>query len=92
MPGWYALSLVLTAAATWANWKRTAVLLSGPAVALLLQVCVLVVTLALLVPRNNRLARMTGPYEGLRDDASQWDRLHQLRVLLLFVATIALAV
>ena len=62
----------------------------GRICALVLQLVVLAGTLALLVPLNTRLARMREVYGGWLADARRWDRLHQIRVLLLVAASFAL--
>lgn len=92
MPPWYAATLLLTLAATVARSRHGAGWVNGAAVSFVLQLIVLAITLAFLVPRNSRLARMTTPYPRWQADAHQWDQLHRLRVALLLLATIALAV
>ncbi len=91
MPGWYAATLLLTAFVTAVQVRSTHSWITGAALSLLIQLAVLVVTLTLLVPRNNRLAAMVEPYPAWQDDARQWDSLHRLRVMLLFVATVLFA-
>ena len=85
MPFWYALSLLLTAADWWLS--RT----GAVAIALGLQVVVLVATLTLLVPINNRLAA-GNLQDGWLADARHWDTLHRMRVALLLLAAAALLI
>ena len=91
MPPWYALALLLTAATVWLQHSRTGIWYSGAFIALVLQLIVLAITLAFLVPRNSRLARMTTAYATWQSDAHQWDSAHWLRVVLLVAATVAFA-
>ena len=92
MPPWYAVTLLLTLALAVMRYRHGSGLLTGPTVSVVLQLIVLAITLTLLVPRNTRLARMTAAYPTWRADAQQWDRLHQGRVALLLIATVALTV
>ncbi len=88
MPFWYAAALLLSAGDWWLHRGGPASTLIAAAV--LLQFIILAMTLGLLVPRNNRLARMTTAYDGWKNDAASWDRLHQIRVVLLVLAAILL--
>ena len=84
MPFWYAASLLLTGASWWTS-RNVA---TGASV--LLQVVVLLFTLGLLVPINNRIVKaLPGP--GWLADARRWDALHRVRVVLLVVASALLA-
>ena len=91
MPPWYATTLLMTGALTFVRFRHNRFPWNGAAVSLILQLLVLIVTLATLVPRNARLARMKAAYPTWLQDARQWDRLHQARVVLLLAASIALA-
>ena len=83
MPFWYAASLLLTLGDWWL--LRT----NAVATAAVLQLLVLVGTLMLLVPINNRLA--SGALQGgWLADARRWDRLHRVRVAMLLIAAAAL--
>ena len=82
MPFWYAASLLLTGGDWWLS--RT----GAAAVAVSLQVVVLG-TLTLLVPINNRLAAGALP-DGWLADARRWDAMHRVRVALLLIAAAAL--
>ncbi len=88
MPFWYAASLLLAAWDWWLHRGLPAHV--WIAVAASLQAVITVVTLGFLVPRNNRLAAMTGAYHGWKNDAASWDRVHQIRVILLLLATVLL--
>ena len=92
MPPWYAITLLLTGALAFLRLRHGGPFWNGAAVSLLLQLLVLAVTLTMLVPRNNRLAKMTSAYPSWKTDAKQWDSLHRLRVALLMLATVVLAV
>ena len=83
MPIWYATSLLLTCGDWWLS--RT----GAAAVAVSLQVVVLIGTLTLLVPINNRLAA-GALSDGWLADARQWDAMHRVRVALLLIAAAAL--
>jgi hypothetical protein len=52
----------------------------------------IVFTITMLVPINNRIARMNTahPYAGWLKDRARWDRLHQIRVALLTIALLLL--
>jgi hypothetical protein len=91
MPFWYATSLLLTVADTIVLHHAKGVWVSGASASALVQGLILGLTLGLLVPINNRIARMTGAYQGWLADAQRWDRLHRVRVALLLLSCIALA-
>jgi uncharacterized membrane protein len=86
MPFWYVGSLVLTAGLAAATWGRPA---AGAAIAatVLLTVSV-VMSIALLVPINNRSATWTASdHPGdWREHQQRWDRLHYARVAIIVVA------
>ena len=69
---------------------------SGPglfiAMAAVLWAATIVFTLAMLVPINNRIAKMDPqhPYDCWLQDRSRWDHLHQVRVALLIMAFVLL--
>jgi hypothetical protein len=91
MPFWYAASLLLTSSDCIHTRMQTGVWPADQVASSILQVVILIMTLSLLVPINNRLAKMTGSYEGWSSDARRWDTLHQVRIALLLGATLALA-
>lgn len=89
MPPWYALNLILTAALATGS-LRSGLPSRAVWVCLAAQLVVLAITLVLLVPRNNRLAKMSSPYPEWKLEATQWDSLHRLRVALLLLASCSL--
>jgi hypothetical protein len=92
MPFWYVGSLILTAALTAATWGTpiaTTALVAG----LLLAVSV-VMSIALLVPINNRSATWTAESHPAdwREQHQRWDRLHYARVAIIIVSFVLVAV
>jgi hypothetical protein len=86
MPFWYMGTLVVliaAAAVTWIDWLVTA--------AAALMALVVLITVTLMVPINNRISRWTDVSDVDRDLARRWDRLHWLRVALLVVLFVLLA-
>ena len=86
MPFWYVGSLVLTAGLAAATWGRPA---AGAAIAATALLAVSVVmSIALLVPINNRSAKWTASdHPGdWREQQQRWDRLHYARVAIIVVA------
>jgi uncharacterized membrane protein len=85
MPFWYALTLVLILGAAFEHRPLS----SGPSLFILLAAAILtltiIFTLAMLVPLNNRIAEMDPdhPYDCWLRDRCRWDKLHQVRVILL---------
>ncbi len=94
MPFWYFVSLLLMVGALFEHRPMT----SGPGLfilsAVILWAAVIAMTVAVLVPINNRIAKLNPghPYEGWRSDRVRWDRLHRIRVALLLVALILLLI
>jgi uncharacterized membrane protein len=91
MPFWYATSLILTCWDCIDTHMRTGVWRADRVASVVLQVVILIMTLSLLVPINNRLAKMTRSYEGWSSDARRWDTLHRVRIALLLGAALTLA-
>jgi uncharacterized membrane protein len=94
MPFWYVGSLILTAALTAATWGTPTAATSLVA-ALLLAISV-VMSVALLVPINNRSATWTAEShpDDWREQQQRWDRLHHARVAIIvasFVLVVAAA-
>jgi uncharacterized membrane protein len=60
--------------------------------AALLWAAIIVFTVTMLVPINNRIAKMNPehPYDCWLQDRSRWDQLHEVRVALLIMAFILL--
>lgn len=96
MPFWYFGSLALTAGLAAAAWNRPAAGGSAVTAAVLLAVSV-VMSIALLVPINNRSVTWTAADHPAdwREQQQRWDRLHYIRVALIiaaFVLTLVAAV
>jgi uncharacterized membrane protein len=91
MPIWYALSLVLLIAEAIVRRHSGAVSFLYAAVALL--ALSVVFSIGLLVPINNRIARLetNSPDPRWREDHKRWDNLHRIRIAML-VAALALLV
>ncbi len=91
MPFWYAGGLVLLIAELWLHRSQhdTLPLLLA---AVILWALTIVATIALLVPRNNRIAaaRPDQPYPTWQADRASWDTLHRIRVVLLALAFVLL--
>jgi hypothetical protein len=86
MPFWYVGSLILTAGLAAATWGRPA---AGAAIAATALLAVSVVmSMALLVPINNRSATWTASdHPGdWREQQRRWDGLHYARVAIIVVA------
>jgi len=92
MPPWYIGSTLLIAAFALTAWGTASAVLALVAVGLLLSTVVL--SLAILVPINNRSATWTAedhPAEW-RTLQQRWDRLHGVRVALIVAAFVLLVV
>ncbi|MCV7409532.1 hypothetical protein AWC05_25320 [Mycobacterium florentinum] len=90
MPFWYIGTLLMLAVAAVRGWGATSGWLCAFAAGLMVVVVLLTVTM--LVPINNRIAKWPATGEISRELAARWDRLHWLRVLLLLVVLALLAV
>lgn len=88
MPFWYALSLLLLVALAIKERAAPDAWLYGAAGGLMALVVLLTVTL--LVPINNRIAKWPATGEVSRELATRWDRLHRLRVVLLLAVFVLL--
>jgi uncharacterized membrane protein len=92
MPLWYGLALVLILGAAFEHRPVT----SGPglfiALAAGLWAATIVFSVTMLVPINNRIAKMNPehPYDCWLQDRCRWDQLHQVRVVLLIMAFLLL--
>lgn len=93
MPGWYALTLVLTLAVLVAARVRGSVAWTLTAAAAALFAATIGVTLIALVPLNNRIRALDveHPAPGWRDVARRWDARHMVRVAVLLLAFALLA-
>ena len=92
MPFWYILSLLFLIAETLLRRHESGVGLLITATAI--WVAVIVGTLFLLVPINNRIARSQSETfsEKLQKEHRRWERLHRGRVALLAIAMVCLCV
>jgi Domain of unknown function (DUF1772) len=92
MPLWYGLALALILGAAYEHRPIS----SGPgvliALAAILWAIIIVFTVIMLVPINNRTAKMNPkePYPTWLKDRCRWDKLHRIRVELLVVAVVVL--
>jgi uncharacterized membrane protein len=92
MPIWYGVALVLILGAAFEHRPLS----TGPGLfigmAAVLWVATIIFTITMLVPINNRIAKMDPehPYDCWLQDRSRWDQLHQMRVALLIMAFVLL--
>jgi uncharacterized membrane protein len=92
MPLWYGIALLLILGAAFEHRPIS----QGPGLFILLAAVLwaatIVFTITMLVPINNRIAKMDPqqPYEWWLQDRCRWDQLHQLRVALLIMAFVLL--
>jgi Domain of unknown function (DUF1772) len=96
MPFWYVGSLALTAGLAAATWARSGAGAGAATAAAALLAVSVVMSVALLVPINNRAATWTANDhpDDYREQEQRWDRLHYARVAILvaaFVLTVAAA-
>jgi hypothetical protein len=96
MPFWYVGSLVLTAGLAAATWGRSAADAGAATAAAALLAVSVVMSVALLVPINNRSITWTASDhpDDYREQQQRWDRLHYVRVAIIvaaFVLTVAAA-
>ena len=92
MPIWYGLALVLILGAVFEHRPIS----RGPglflALAAALWVAAILFTVTMLVPINNRIAKIDPehPYDCWLQDRCRWDQLHQVRVVVLIMAFVLL--
>ncbi|HEX3373578.1 MAG TPA: DUF1772 domain-containing protein [Edaphobacter sp.] len=92
MPFWYGIALVLILGAALEHRPIS----NSPGLFILLAAALwaatIVFTITMLVPINNRIAKMDPqqPYDCWLQDRCRWDQLHQLRVALLIMAFVLL--
>jgi uncharacterized membrane protein len=92
MPLWYGVALAFILGAAFEHRPLS----SGPGLFLLLAAILwaatIVFTITMLVPINNRIAKMNPehPYDCWLQDRCRWDQLHQIRVALLIMAFVLL--
>lgn len=92
MPFWYVGSLILTAALAASTWGTTTA--ATALVAAVLLAISVVMSIALLVPINNRSATWTPEAHPAdwREQQQRWDRMHYARVALIVAAFVLVAV
>lgn len=90
MPIWYGLCLALLALESFLHRHQAA--LVPLLVATLIWVGVIVFTISMLVPINDRITSLNTAAltHGWKHDHQKWDSLHRVRILLLVVAFLAL--
>jgi uncharacterized membrane protein len=92
MPLWYSLALLLILGAAFEHRPVS----SGPGLFIVLAASLwaatIVYSVTMLVPINNRIAKMNPehPYDCWLQDRCRWDQLHQVRVALLIMAFVLL--
>jgi uncharacterized membrane protein len=88
MPFWYGLCLVLFVVETVVH--RGEPEFNSLLAASILWAAIIVFTIAVLVPINNRIAALAAdvPLERWLPEHKRWNRLHQLRILLLLLALV----
>ena len=94
MPFWYALTLLLTVVEGAIHWHTTGRLPIWIVASAVLWMLVIVCTITILVPINNRIAsweKSTPPADWKRS-RSRWDLLHRWRVVVLATAFVLLIV
>jgi len=89
MPVWYGLCLALLALESFLHRRQAA--LVPLLTATLIWAVVIIFTISVLVPINNRIASLntSALTPGWKGDHKKWDSLHRVRVLLLVVALLA---
>jgi uncharacterized membrane protein len=92
MPLWYGLALLLILGAAFEHRPVS----SGPGLFIVLAASLwaatIVYSVTMLVPINNRIAKMNPehPYDCWLQDRCRWDQMHQVRVALLIMAFVLL--
>jgi hypothetical protein len=94
MPFWYVGSLLLTAGLAAATWGRSAAGAGAATAAAALLAVSVVMSVALLVPINNRSVTWTASDhpDDYREQQQRWDRLHYVRVAIIVAAFVLTAV
>jgi hypothetical protein len=94
MPFWYVGSLLLTAGLAAATWGRSAAGAGAATAAAALLAVSVVMSVALLVPINNRSVTWTASDhpDDYREQQQRWDRLHSVRVAIIVAAFVLTAV
>jgi hypothetical protein len=91
MPFWYFASLLLAVISAISFHRDTGSWGGGALYSAILQACIILMTITLLVPINNRFGKLREGETGWTPAARRWDHLHQVRVLLLLLAVVLLA-
>ena len=86
MPVWYGLCLALLALESFLHRHQTT--LAALLIAAVIWAGVILFTIRMLVPINNRIASLNtaAPAPGWERDHRKWDALHRVRILLLILA------
>lgn len=94
MPPWYAATLLLLLVAAWQRYAAGGLAFGAAIVAAALMLGVLVFTIALMVPVNNRIAALSAESltTGWKNDRRQWDAMHRGRVVALLLIFVLLLV
>jgi uncharacterized membrane protein len=92
MPFWYGIGLLLIVGAACEHRPISTAPGLFILLAAILWAATIVFTVTMLVPINNRIAKMDPdhPYDCWFQDRCRWDHLHQIRVILLLMAFILL--
>ncbi len=92
MPLWYGFALLLIVGAAFEHRpiSQSSGLLLASAAAL--WAATIISTIAMLVPINDRIAKLDPehPYDGWLNDRARWDRLHRIRIAILIIALLLL--
>ena len=94
MPFWYALTLLLTVVEGAIYWHTSGRLPTWIVASSVLWMLVIVCTVTILVPINNRIAswETSAPPADWKRSRSRWDLLHRRRVVVLAIAFVLLIV
>ena len=94
MPFWYVGSLLLTAGLAAATWGRSSAGAGAATAAAALLAVSVVMSVALLVPINNRSVTWTASDhpDDYREQQQRWDRLHYARVAIIVAGFVLAAV
>jgi len=92
MPIWYGLALALILGAAFEHRPVSSGRGLFIVLAAVLWAVAIVFSVTMLVPINNRIAKMNPehPYDCWLQDRCRWDQLHQMRVVLLIMAFLLL--
>ena len=90
MPVWYGFCLALLALESFLRRHQTT--LAALLTAAVIWVAVIIFSIGMLVPINNRIAALNtaAPAPGWERDHRKWDALHRIRILMLMAALLVL--